>query len=197
MPAPGLIADYLGVLSGQLPGPVTEELADGLDETYQHCLGLGLDPGAAAEAAVAEFGDPRLIVAEFARASPARHAARRLLEIGPVAGGCWTVALITGRAWTWHLPLVAGIAAGLALGTVIVLLAVAARSTRYRATAGAGAAGCTGVAVLDIAMITGVLTADPAVSWAVIVAVAVSAGRLAFSACYCVQACCGGPGGDR
>jgi Fe2+ transport system protein FeoA len=164
---------------------MTEELADGLDETYRRCLGLGLAPGAAAEAAVAEFGDPHLIVAEFARVSLARRAARRLLRTGPVAGGCWAVALITGRAWTWHLPAVVGIAAGLALGTVIVLLAVAARSTRYRPAARAGAAGCTGIALLDTAMITGVLVADPAVTRAVIIAVAVSAGRLAFSARCC------------
>jgi hypothetical protein len=187
MSRPRLIADYLVVLSGQLPGLVTEELADGLDETYRRCLGLGLAPGAAAEAAVAEFGDPQLIVAEFARASPARRAARRLLEIGPVAGGCWAVALLTGRAWTWHMPVVAGVAAGLALGTVIVLLAVAARSTRYRSVGRAGAAGCIGIAVLDTAMISGVLAADPAVTRAVVIAMAVSAGRLAFSVRCCVQ----------
>lgn len=187
MSRPGVIADYLVALSGQLPGQVTEELADGLDETYRRCLGLGLAPGAAAEAAVAEFGDPQLIVAEFARASPARRAARRLLGIGPVAGGFWAVALLTGRAWTWHVPVVAGIAAGLALGTVIVLLAVAARSTRYRSAARAGAAGCTGIAALDAAMITGILVAGPVVTRAVILAVAVSAGRLAFSARCCVQ----------
>ena len=187
MSRPRLIADYLVALSRQLPGPVTEELADGLDETYSRCLGLGLAPCAAAEAAVAEFGDPQLIVAEFARASPARRAARRLLEIGPVAGGCWAVALITGRAWTWHMPVASGVAVGLALGTVIVLLAVAARSTRYRSAARAGAAGCIGIAVLDTAMISGVLAADPAVTRAVIIAVAVSAGRLAFCARCCVQ----------
>ncbi len=187
MSRPGLIADYLVALSGQLPGPVTEELADGLDETYRRCLGLGLAPDTAAEAAVAEFGDPQLIVAEFARASPARRAARRLLGIGPLAGGCWAVALLTGRAWTWHTPVVVGVAAGLALGTVIVLLAVAARSTRYRSVGRAGDAGCIGIAVLDTAMISGVLAADPAVTRAVMVAVAVSAGRLAFSVRCCVQ----------
>jgi hypothetical protein len=185
MSRPRLIADCLVVLSGQLPGPVAEELADGLDETYRRFLGLGLAPGAAAEAAVAEFGDPQLIVAEFARVSPARRAARRLLGAGPVAGGCWAVALLTGRAWTWHVPVVAGIAAGLALGTVVALLAVAARSIRYRSAARAGAAGCAGIAVLDIAMIAGVLAADPAVTRAVAVAVAVSAGRLAFSVRCC------------
>ena len=35
MPGPGLIAGYLGTLFGQLPGPVVEELAEGLEETYR------------------------------------------------------------------------------------------------------------------------------------------------------------------
>ena len=85
MPGPGLITGYLETLSGQLPWPVVEELADGLEETYRRHLGLGLAPDAAAEAAVAEFGAPELIAAEFARAHPARRAARRLLVTGPAS----------------------------------------------------------------------------------------------------------------
>ena len=83
MSRPRLIADYLVVLLGWLPELLTEELADGLAEAYRRCLGLGLGPGAAAEAAVAEFGDQQLIAAEFARASPARRAARRLRAVLP------------------------------------------------------------------------------------------------------------------
>ena len=101
MPGPGLIAGYLDALSVRLPGPVVEELADGLEETYRRHLGLGLAPEEAASAAVAEFGDPELVAAEFARAHPARRAARRLLTAGPAVGSCWAVALLTGRAWTW------------------------------------------------------------------------------------------------
>jgi hypothetical protein len=191
----GLIADYLGVLSGQLPGQVAEELADGLEETRQRHLGMGLVPDAAAEAAVAEFGDPQLIVAEFTRAHPARRAARRLLGIGPVVGGCWAVALVTGRAWTWPVPVLVRIVPGLALAAVIVLLAVAAMSLRYRPAARAGTAGCIGIAGLDTAMITGVIVADPAVTWAAVLAMAVSAGRLAFSARYCILSWTSRPGG--
>ena len=100
MPGSGLIASYLDALSRQLPGQVVEELADGLEETYRRHLGLGLAPDAAAEAAVAEFGDPELIAAGFTRAHPARRAALRLLAAGPAVGLCWAVALITSRAWT-------------------------------------------------------------------------------------------------
>ena len=59
MPGPGLISGYLDALAGELPGPVVEELADGLEETCRRHLGLGLTPDAAA-AAVDEFGAPEL-----------------------------------------------------------------------------------------------------------------------------------------
>ena len=182
MPGPGLIAGYLDALSVLLPGPVVEELADGLEETYRRHLGLGLTPDTAASAAVAEFGDPELIAAEFTRAHPARRAARRLLAAGPAVGSCWAVALLTGRAWTWPVPVTAGIVPGVALVAIVALLAVAARSTRYWSVGRAGAAGCIGTAALDTFMIIGVLTADPAARWAVAVAVIASAARLGLSA---------------
>jgi len=182
MPGPGLITGYLGVLAGRLPGPVVEELADGLEETYRHYLGLGLAPDTAAAAAVAEFGDPELIAAEFARAHPARRAARSLLRIGPVVGGCWAVALATGRAWAWPVPVIACLAPGLALIAVVTLLAVGATSTRYRPAACTGAAGCIGTAALDTAMIIAVLVADPAITWAAVIAMTASTARIALSA---------------
>ena len=181
MRAPGLISGYIDALAGQLPGPVVEELVDGLEETYRRHLGLGLTPDAAAAAAVAEFGDPELIAAEFARAHPARRAARRLLTVGPAVGSCWAVALLTGRAWTWPVPVAAKIVPGVALVAVVALLAVAARGIRYRPVGRAGTAGCAGIAVLDGFMIIGVLAADPAASWAVAVAVTASAVRLGLS----------------
>ena len=182
MPRSGLITGYLAVLSGQLPSPVVEELADGLEETCRHYREQGLTPQAAAEAAVAEFGAPELIAAEFARAHPARRAARRLLRVGPAVGLCWAVALVTGRAWTWPVPVAAGIVPGLALVAVVALLAVAARTTRYRTVGRAGAAGCIGTGMLDTFMIIGVLAADPAAGWAVAAAVIASAARLGLSA---------------
>jgi len=181
MPGPGLITGYLDALARELPGPVVEELADGLEETYRRHMALGLVPEAAAEAAVAEFGDPELIAAEFARAHPARRAARRLLVTGPVVGSCWAAALITGRAWTWPVPMAADILPGLALVMVIALLAFAAHCTRYRPVGRAGAAGCIGIAALDTFMIIGVLAADPAARWAVVVAMTASAARLVFN----------------
>jgi hypothetical protein len=177
-----LITDYLSVLSAQLPAPLVEELADGLDETHQHYLTQGLTPDAAAGAAVAEFGEPQIIVAAFSRLSPARHAARRLLAAGPVVGGCWAAALITGRAWTWPVPAADRFLFGVVLITVIGLLAVAAFGQRYLSARRAGAVACMGITVLDGVMLITVMLAIPVLIWPVILAAAASAARLIFSA---------------
>ena len=97
-----------------------------------HYLDQGLDPDAAAEAALAEFGQPHVILAAFTRVSPARRTARRLLATGPIVGACWAAALITSRAWTWPVPVAARVLFGLVLITVIGLLAVAAFGGKYR-----------------------------------------------------------------
>ena len=177
-----LITDYLSVLSAQLPAPLVEELADGLDETQQHYLTQGLTPDAAAGAAVAEFGEPQVIVAAFIRLSPARHAARRLLAAGPVVGGCWAAALITGRAWTWPVPATVRLLVGVALITVIGLLAAAAFGRRYLSARRAGAVACAGITVLDGVMLIAVVLAIPVLIWPVILAAAASAARLTFTA---------------
>jgi len=182
MPQASLITDYLSVLSAQLPAPLVEELADGLDETHQHYLTQGLTPDAAAGAAVAEFGEPRVIVAAFTRLSPARHAARRLLATGPVVGGCWAAALITGRAWTWPVPATVLLLIGVALITVIGLLAAAAFGRRYLSARRAGAVACVGITVLDAVMLITAVLAIPVLVWPVILAAAASIARLTFTA---------------
>ena len=182
MPEPRLIRSYLAVLAAQLPAPIVEELADGLTETHRSYIRQGLAPDRAAESAVAEFAEPRAIVAEFARVNPARRAARRLLGIGPVVGACWTVALITSRAGSWPVPLLARILIGLALVTIIGLLAAAALSTRYRLAARAGIAGCIGIATLDAVLITGAALADTSLTWVMVGAMVASTARIAFAA---------------
>ena len=182
MPQASLTTDYLTALSAQLPATVVEELADGLGQTQQRYLSEGLTPDAAAGAAMAEFGEPQVIVAAFTRLSPARHAARRLLAAGPLVGGCWAAALITGRAWTWPVPGAARILFGAALISVIGLLAAAAFGRRYRSARRAGAAGCAGITALDSIMLITVMVAIPVLIWPVILAAAASAARLTFSA---------------
>ena len=182
MSEPRLISSYLEVLAAQLPAPIVEELADGLTETHRSYLRQGLAPDLAAESAVAEFGEPQEIVAEFARVNPARRTARRLLGIGPVVGACWAVALTTDRAWAWPVPLTARIVVGLALITVIVLLAASAVSTRYRLAARAGVAGCVGIATLDAVLITGVTLASAPMTWVMVGAMVASTARIGFAA---------------
>ncbi len=182
MPEPCLITDYLAALSAQLPEQIVEELADGLDQTHQHYLAQGLDPDAAARAAVAEFGDPHVVVAAFTRMSPAHRAARRLLATGPMVGACWGVALITSRAWTWPVPVMARVLFGMALITVIGLLAFAAFGRHYRSVGRAGLAGCMGITALDAVMLFAAMSAAPVVVGPMILAVAASAARIIFAA---------------
>jgi hypothetical protein len=181
MAEPRLIGSYLAALSTQLPVPVVEELADGLAETLRCYVRQGLDPDRAAECAVAEFGDPREIVAAFACVNPARRAARRLLGTGPAVGGCWAAALITSRAWLWPVPPGVPVLFGVALAGVIGLLAVAALGPRYRLAARAGAAGCIGLTALDAVMIITAMLLTSSVTWVTLAAVAASGTRIAFS----------------
>jgi hypothetical protein len=181
MSEPRVIRDYLAVLAAQLPASIAEELADGLAETYQSYLRQGLAPDLAARSAVADFGDPHVIVAAFARVNPARRGARRLLLTGPVVGGCWAVVLITGRAWAWPVPLLARIGLGLTLLMVIGLLTAAALGTRYGTAARAGIAGCLGIIALDVTMITGMTLVTSSMTWITLAAMAASTARIALS----------------
>jgi hypothetical protein len=182
MPEPGVIRDYLTTLSEQLPAGMVEELADGLDQTRLYYLDQGLGLDAAADAALAEFGDPHVVVAAFTRMNPARRAARRVLATGPVAGAFWGAALITSRAWAWPVPVVARALFGVVLITAISLLAAAAFGRQYRSVSRAAVAGCVGIAALDAALVITVILIIPALIWPMAVAVAASMARITFTA---------------
>jgi hypothetical protein len=177
---PRLIRGYLQVLASQLPASIVDELADGLTETYRFHLSRGLSAEEAAEAAVREFGSPEEILAAFARVNPARRAARRLLGLGPVVGGCWVAALVTSRVWPGPLPVRVGVS--LALLASIGLLAVAALVRRYRVSAFSGRAGFAGFAALDTALIVGVVILAGSLTWVTALAMAGSMVRLALCA---------------
>jgi hypothetical protein len=172
--------------AARLPASITEELADGLTETYQSCLSRGLAPSAAAEAAVAEFGPAEEIAAGFIPLNPARRAARRLLGIGPAVGACWVAALLAGRAgrpWAaWTAPGPAWVIAGLTLGGLIGLLAAATLARRYRLATATGMAGCFGYAALDTTLIVAAAFLLTPVGWVTAVAMTASAARIAVTA---------------
>ena len=182
MAEPSLIGGYLAALSAQLPAPIVAELADGLDQTRQHYLARGLSADAAARAALAEFGEPQVIVAAFTHASPARRAARRLLATGPMVGACWGTALITSQAWTWPVPITVCVLLGMTLITAIGLLAAAAVGRHYQSAGRAAAAGCIGITALDATMLITIMLAAPALIWPIIMATAASAARITFTA---------------
>jgi len=181
MPGPGLIEGYRAVLSAQLPASIVDELADGLAETYRGYLDQGLAPDAAAGAAVAEFGEPALVVAAFTRASPARRTARRLLMTGPVVGACWGAVLVAGRAWAWPVPIAVRVLAGAALAGAVALLAAAALLPAYRPARRAATAACAGLTVVDVAAIAVVAALARHAPWPVLLAVPASTARVAFT----------------
>jgi len=181
MSQPRLIRDYIATVSAHLPASITDELADGLTETYRARLRDGQAPDLAASSAVAEFGDPHAIIAEFTRQNPARHGARRLLATGPLVGACWAAALITGHARPWQVPLAARLLLAMTLAAVIAVFAIAARGGRYQRATWSALAGCIGITAIDISVIGGVLIAAPAITCFTIAAVAVSTARITFS----------------
>ena len=176
MAEPGLIRDYLAALSAELPAPIVDELANGLEQARRHYLGQGLDPEAAARAAVAESGEPQVVMAAFtgassARAPPAaygdRAGGRRLLGGGighqPGRGLARAGRARSARRGAGHRHRPAGRRCFRAALPV-------SHARRARAAPG--------TAVLDATVTIAVLRlAVPAVIWPVIVAAAASAVR--------------------
>ena len=89
--------------------------------------------------------------------------------------------LITARAWQWPIPAAARFLFGVALITVIGLLAAAAFGRHYRWVCRAAATACVGTVILDVAMTGALLITVPALAWPVAGAVALSAGRSSFA----------------
>jgi hypothetical protein len=177
-----LIADYLARLARHLPADAVAELADGLTETYDRHLTAGRTGPAAAAAAIAEFGEPEVVLAAFVRQAPGRRAALILLGCGPVVGACWATLLISEHAWTW--PVAAGLrlAFGLTLLAVVAALAYAATArTTYRRTR-ASVPACLVLLLLDAGLLATAATTAPAPHWPFALAAAASLTRMTLTA---------------
>ncbi len=173
---------YLADLRRRLPAGITEEIADGLATGCEHRLALGQGEDDAARAAIAEFGDPSRLAAEFTRDAPGRRAARILLASGPAVGACWGAALIAARAWTWPVPHPARLAFGaVLLLTVLVLAGAATSQDSYRRTRLAVPGGIA-LIMLDLTMITAVLTVAPTLTWVLTIAITASLTRIGLAA---------------
>jgi hypothetical protein len=172
-----LIDAYLAELAARLPADVVDELADGLTATWQHHCDAGLNPSAAAQTAITEFGSINQITTAFVALAPGRRLSRSLLASGPVVGATWGLSLAYGRAWTWPVP--TPIAAGyfLLLLTVVTMLAAAATSRHnYRRTR-LGTVGAFGLITLDVAMIAAALHLA-AFIWPLAIAIPASLARV-------------------
>lgn len=176
-----LIDTHLAVLADRLPPAVVDELADGLIETWRTLVDSGLDPDAAAETAVIDFGDPDQIVAAFVAQAPGRRIALYLLLTAPLVAASWAATLLAARAWTWPIPLSVAALLGVTLVAVIVALVTSASSRHsYRRTQ-LGAAGGAGVLTVDVGMLTVVAIAGPAFVWPMAAAILASTVRIALT----------------
>ncbi|HZD03138.1 MAG TPA: permease prefix domain 1-containing protein [Actinomycetes bacterium] len=181
MASHALIDAYLAGLGRRLPADATDELIDGLTETYEHHLARGLEPASAATTAIREFGQTEEILAAFTRHAPGRRTAAALLVTGPLLGGCWGASLVMGRAWTWPIPTAAKLPFGLALLAVVAVLATAAISRHDYARTRLAALGGAGLVLLDAAMLLAVWLAAPAIIWPMAFAIPASLARISFT----------------
>jgi hypothetical protein len=149
------IATCLGEVAAALPGPaqargdIMAELRSGLLDAADAHRRAGLAAGAAAQAAVREFGDPRQVAAAFAPELAARQARRTALTLvatGPLIGLLWTAAALASHigvrhALPWQWPgappaslvafPVAAAAIVIAAWTALITVAATGRLTRW------------------------------------------------------------------
>ncbi|MFF3669917.1 hypothetical protein [Microtetraspora malaysiensis] len=174
-----LIAAQVDILSSRLPAQAVEELADGLQETYEAHLAVVNDPDAAARAAIAEFGDAEMITAAFCRESPWRRTAVALLATGPIMGAVWGLSLVCAQAWTWPIPLAVRITYGVALvATALTLLAAATEKRAYRRTQAATLVGAIALITLDAVMLATATMAPSPEAWPLVPALSASLIRI-------------------
>lgn len=176
-----LIDAYLADLARRLPGNAVDELADGLTETWQQYLTNGLDPTAAAHAAIAEFGTAEQITAAFVAHAPGRRTALALLATGPLVGICWGTSLLAAHAWTWPIPTAAAVAFALGLLAVVASLVTAATSRRNYPRTRLGTAGSLGLVLLDTVMLAAVLDLAPTLAWPMLAAIPASIIRIGLT----------------
>ena len=202
--AAAVVGDYLTELAAGLAGSrraraaILAELTDGLIQAVDGYVSGGMDPGPAARAAVAEFGDPgdlaRLLVAEQAGGA-AHRVGLGLVLTGPVVGGVWLLAWMSRGGLGWldqvgellsRYPVFALV---FGLGVPAAVLAAMAGAGPLMRRLGLAPRRVAGLAMLaacatvvgDSTLLTSVaITGGPAAgwSWPLMVAVAVSLVRL-------------------
>jgi hypothetical protein len=107
--AAAIVGRYLAVLDSRISASrrareqIVAEIADGLACAVAHEMERGVPADVAAQAAVAEYGDPAALAAAFARQLVPVAAHRigiGLVSTGPLVGAAWVAAYAsTGRDW--------------------------------------------------------------------------------------------------
>jgi hypothetical protein len=147
-----LLEGWLAAVAAHLPGltrtrqAIVAELRDGLLEAVDLHQTRGLAPVPAAQATLAEFGDPSQVAQAFAPELAVVHARRVALTLartGPLLGVLWLTALLASplskplladslAPWRWHwLP---GPWAGLPLLGLVLLVGIPAAVLAVAAT---------------------------------------------------------------
>jgi hypothetical protein len=201
-----ILGAYQATLAAGLAGSrqaragILAEIADGLLEATQAHQDNGLPAQAAAEAAVAEFGEPRglarLLVAEQAGAA-AHRVGLGLVLTGPLVGTAWLLAW-TARSGLGWADQIGGLLSQYPL--LVVVLGLGVPAAVLAATAGAGpmmrrlalaprhaaalAMLAAGAALLgDTTLLTGVaVTHPPAAGWSWPLMLAVTVSGIRFTA---------------
>jgi hypothetical protein len=198
-PAHVVLDTYLAALATRLTGPapmraaILAELHDGLLEAVDAYQACGLTPGAAANAALAEFGDPEMLAIAFRpglAAAQARRVGLGLLLTGPFVGILWVSAMASplppwrhalSGVWVVVPVLSLAVTAG-ALAAVLAVVSTGRLSrwlpdgSRIAPLAAVSAGLSAAVAdLIGLAMLTASATTAPgSLSWGLIMAAAVA-----------------------
>ena len=142
----GYVEEYLRTLGDALPvsdrarRPILTEVADGLHCAVEAHAQRGLDAVDAGRAAVAEFGDPRQLAADFSRQltiACARRTGLALVLSGPFVGMAWVLASGQGTSVVSN---VVSLVAAVPVLALVLVVGVPAAVMASRSSTSAGTA---------------------------------------------------------
>ena len=195
------LAAYLSDLAARLSGPhhrreaILTELRDDLEQATEDRIAAGLSPDRAAEAAIMQFGSPRVVADAFAGELTTAYARRTIacfIATGPLVGSWWLLLL---QPSPWRTGLIAFVTAIPVIPLIIAAIATASgtlattgRLMRWLPETGPRRALSATITVamlcmiIDLAMITMIMVSGAPTTPLMIIAVAASFARIVCSA---------------